>query len=361
MRRILFICMLCLPLLSLAQEKEQEKKVKVGGWAQIQANGDFKEGEMTDMGFRIRRARLVLSGNLNPKFSYRLQGDFCGSPMLLDAWLKWKFSDAIAVQVGQFKFPYTMESNIGPMDLEHSDYGEAVQKLAGYKDICGIGKNGRDIGLMVSGKLVLLDASQETGKKHHLFGYSLGVFNGNGINNTDAGLMKDLVGKIDLYPFPFLPDWCFSASMYKGVYKSDDHGDYVRDRYAVGLRYDNRKLVLRSEYLWGVTSLDAPDENLYCQSTDADGGYAQVGYWFDFKCHDLQQRLMPYLRYDCFSKAKTGAVDDSYASAAYSVGVRYDITSSVHAKAVYSMTDTKNGGVEEAYTHRFLLMLCYGF
>lgn len=361
MKKILFLCFLSLPLLSYTQDKESEKKFKLGGWAQIQADGNFTEGEMTDMGFRIRRARMVVSGDLHPKISYKMQGDFSGSPLLLDAWLKWKLSDAFSVQLGQFKFPFSMESKITPMDLEYTDYGEAIQKLSGYKDICGVGKNGRDIGLMFSGKLLLLNSVKEVDRKHYLIGYSLGVFNGNGINITDANLQKDLVCKVDLYPFPFLPDWIFSASMYKGVFKNDEHGNYLRERYAVGLGYDNRKLVLRFEYLWGITSLDAPDENLYCQPTDANGGYAQLGYWFDFKCYNWQQRLMPYLRYDFFSNDQAGMIDKSYISSVYSLGFRYNMTSSLHSKVAYSLKEKKNKGEGKPYTHSFQLMLCYGF
>lgn len=372
MIRIMFVCILFLPLLSQAQdtifenvketfvkETAWEQRIKIGGWAQIQANGDFAESEMTGIGFRIRRARLVVSGDLHPKISYKMQGDFSVSPLLLDAWLKWKISDAIAVQVGQFKFPFSMESNIGPMELEHVDNGEAIQKLAGYKDICGVGQNGRDIGLMASGNFFLLNKNKDN--KQYLISYSFGVFNGNGINNTDVGPQKDFVGKIDLYPFPFLPDWMFSASMYNGVYKKNNYGSYLRERYAVGLSYDSRKLVLRSEYLWGVTSLDAPDEKLYCQSTDANGGYAQIGYWFDFKCNNWQQHLMPYLRYDFFSNEQVGTTDDSYASKVYSIGFRYNMTSSLHSKVAYSLKDLRNRGKDEPYTHCFLLMLCYGF
>ncbi|MBO4282186.1 MAG: hypothetical protein J5873_03215 [Bacteroidales bacterium] len=365
-RRGLALCMAMVSCAVYAQEnlaKPQTKepaKLKISGWAQVQCQSEWQEGELASQSFRIRRARLVTAGQLHPMLSYKVQADFGNSPALVDAYLNLRFCDAFSLQAGQFKYPLSIESNIGPMDLEYIDYGDVIQKLVGYNDVCGVGKQGRDIGLMATGKLFAVDGRE---KPFHLLHYSLGVFNGNGINGTDANLHKDVVGKLDFHPW--LPTLTISASCYEGVWKQNENGNYKRERFAAGVQYDDKKLVLRSEYLWGHIGQDL--DSIPNSDQLASGWYALAGWWFRWQSGGSEQRLFPYIRYDHFQsgEAAADAQTPHFAldqSDAYSVGVNYHPFPSLQCRVAYTLRQTSKENLSKtADRHQLYGMLCFKF
>ena len=134
--------------LTFAQEKV-DRMPKISGFVQGLYQADFNQDfDLQENTFRARRVRLSVSGNLTKNLTYKIQGDFSRSPMLVDALVKYKFNDAIAIQAGQFKIPFTMETAINPLNLEIFDYGEVISKMVGYKDVCGVGAIDRDLGIM---------------------------------------------------------------------------------------------------------------------------------------------------------------------------------------------------------------------
>ena len=232
----------------------EPSKLKISGWAQVQYQSVWQDGKAVTESFRIRRARLSADGQLHPMLTYKLQADFGNSPALVDAYLKLRFCDAFSLQAGQFKTPFTIESGISPMNLEYIDYGEPIQKLAGYSDICGIGRQGRDIGLMAIGRLFAVDGRE---KPFHLLHYSLGVFNGNGINKMDDDKRKDFVARLMIYPMKELN---LSGYYQRSLGPHDeiapeynDYDWYVYDRYGGGIAYDSNYGWLRAEYMAGHT------------------------------------------------------------------------------------------------------------
>ena len=69
-------------------EGKVDRMPKISGFVQglYQANLDDK-GELKDNTFRMRRVRLSVEGNLFKGLTYKIQGDFSRSPMLVDAFL----------------------------------------------------------------------------------------------------------------------------------------------------------------------------------------------------------------------------------------------------------------------------------
>ena len=172
---------------------------KISGFVQGMYQANLSdEGELVDNTFRMRRVRLSVDGKLSKTVSYKIQGDFTRSPMLVDAFIKYKPCRAFAIQLGQFKTPFSLESPINPVNLEIFDYGENVQQLVGYKDVCGVGALGRDLGLMATGSLFPVEG--EEGYKYSIVDYAIGVFNGNGANNLDNNNRKDVVGRLEVHP-----------------------------------------------------------------------------------------------------------------------------------------------------------------
>lgn len=304
------------------------------------------EGELTSNTFRMRRVRLSAEGTLYKGMTYKIQGDFSRSPMLVDAFVKYKVADAFAIQLGQFKTPFSLESPINPVNLEIFDYGEGIQKLVGYSDVCGVGGLGRDIGLMATGKL--FPVKGEEGIKYHVVDYAIGVFNGNGPTTTDNNNRKDIVGRLEVHPG--LKDLTLSGSYYYGKYTKDDNIDCTRNRWAAGAQYNDGKLVLRGEYIAGETGV-AP--TLIPEDLDhynSNGYYGVVGYNFQAG----EQKIMPVLRYEHFTK------DASITKGGtnwYTVGLNYWPLKSVNCKLDYSLIQKEAGG----NSHRVVAMVSYKF
>ncbi len=332
------------------KEPKDGKMPKISGFVQgmYQANLSDK-GKLIDNTFRMRRVRLSVDGNLSNTVSYKIQGDFSRSPMLVDAYFKYKPCREFAIQVGQFKTPFTLESPINPVNLEIFDYGESVQQLVGYNDICGVGALGRDMGIMATGSFFHIMG--EEGYKYSIVDYAIGVFNGNGpatIDNKgkDNNNRKDIVGRLEVHPG--LKALTLSGSFYYGQYKNaDDQG--VRNRWTAGAQYNDGKLVLRGEYISGKTgyTTDLPEDLGYFNSN---GYYAQAGYYFKAG----EQKIMPVLRYEHFTK-DAGIVDGG--TNWYTAGINYWPLKSVNFKLDYSLVQKESG----TNSHRVVGILSYKF
>lgn len=66
--------------------------------------------------FQVRNARVQVQGNVGPIFSYYINTDFCdrGKVKILDAWGRASIGYGVAVQGGQFRQPFGMDSFRGP-------------------------------------------------------------------------------------------------------------------------------------------------------------------------------------------------------------------------------------------------------
>lgn len=243
--------------------------------------------------FDIRRARLDFKGDLSPVFDYRLQVEFSPNTILLDAFMRAKIKPWLYVQAGEFKIPFTIENPYSPQNMEFIDMTPAITRLCSYQDLSGVRSSGRDIGIMVGGSLFKKDDF------HHLE-YSVGVFNGAGLNLRDNNKSKDVIGKINFFPIKHL---LFSVSGHIGEMVLDETHLYKRrDRWSGGVRYDNKKVVVRSEYIAGNTA-----------GLRSEGGYILAGYTFF-------EKLTPVLRYDLF---REDIRNNETLQAGYAVALNY--------------------------------------
>lgn len=347
-----------------APEKPEKDKPKLGDYIQLSGfvQGMYQanlsdEGELTSNTFRMRRVRLSVSGTLFKGLTYKIQGDFVNSPFLVDAFLKYKPCKEFAIQVGQFKTPFSIESPINPVNLEIFDYGEGIQSLVGYSDVCGVGGLGRDIGIMATGDLFYIKS-----KEYSIVNYSIGVFNGNGPVNfkkNEKGLdnnnRKDIVGRLEVHPG--LKNLTLSGSYYYGKYTKDDNDNCTRNRWAAGAQYNDGKLVIRGEYLSGTTGFmnhilgeDGQVTDIIEIPTKSEGYYALAGYNFKLG-KEGKQTLMPVLRYEHFDKNGLSGTEW------YTVGINYWPLKSLNFKFDYSlmMTGSNIDG------HRVVGILSYKF
>ena len=327
---------------------------KISGFVQGMYLANLNEdGELIDNTLRMRRVRMSVEGNLAKGLTYKIQGDFSRSPMLVDAFVKYKVCNEFAIQVGQFKTPFSIESPINPVNLEIFDYGEVIQKLVGYSDVCGVGSLGRDLGIMATGSLFPVET--QNGEKFGIVDYSIGVFNGNGANQLDNNNRKDVVGRLEVHPG--LKNLTLSGSYYYGKYTKDDNVNCTRDRWAAGVQYNDGNLVIRGEYIGGTTGFMADIVGEDGQVTDiielptkSKGYYAVAGYNFRLG-KEGKQTLMPVLRYEHFDKNGLSGTEW------YTVGINYWPLKSVNFKFDYSLIMTGS----DIDGHRLVGILSYKF
>jgi len=381
--------LLAIPLCINAQDIEQkvdgltekvDRMPKISGFVQGQYQAILNaDGELVSNSFRMRRVRMSIDGALVKGLTYKIQGDFVNSPFLVDAYLKYKVCNEFAIQAGQFKLPFSIESPINPLNLEIFDYGEVIQHLVGYDDVCGVGGLGRDIGIMATGSLFPVEL--QNGQKFGLIDYSIGVFNGNGPVNfkkNEKGLdnnnHKDIVGRLDIHPW--VKALTLSGSCYFGKYYKDEDYNGIRNRWAAGLQYNDGKLVIRGEYLSGTTGYQGFEGEEAPKEFNSMGYYAEAGYNFQFGKEGKEQKLMPVLRYEHFEQ-QSGVwgiqtadhvvyylPNVSAPTSYYTVGINYWPIKSVNFKLDYSLVDgykKVDGYYNKNYSHRVVAILSYKF
>jgi hypothetical protein len=114
-------------------------------------------------GFTLSNMRLRLLGNLDENFNYFFQASFIVSPLLLDAGIGYKFSNAFKIYAGQFKAPFSKEFLTYAANIDFVNRARATALLSPR----------RDIGFMLNGKFA-----------NDIIEYRAGIFNGNGPNNV---------------------------------------------------------------------------------------------------------------------------------------------------------------------------------
>ncbi len=268
-----------------------ERKVRYGrqvtDWVSVPVIGTFytgaykyssQQGKHNGSGFTSRMARLYISGTILKDFGYRVQIEFASEVHLKDAWMEWKRFKEIQVRAGQMKRVFTFENPYSPWDVGVGDYSQMTKKLAGYSDFSGTensySNGGRDFGLQLQGDLLPVGRD-----RHRLFHYQMGVFNGQGINNSDENGKKDWMGTIQVQPVRNLYVGVFG---WKGSFTGNDV-TVERNRWAVGMKYESDRISARAEYAHHTghkTSDYNAETGTWSGTARADGWYATFGYGF---------------------------------------------------------------------------------
>jgi phosphate-selective porin OprO/OprP len=146
-------------------------------------NLDAAAGGIDADEFRVRRFKLFMSGfAFDPRLTWRFQAAFestAANRVLDDAWLNWKFDDAVSAQFGEYKTPYAREELYNDGFIQFPERSIAVDAF----------KPSRDIGLMALGSFC-----------HNLLQYQVGVFGGDGQNTLRTSDHVMPVGRIVFNP-----------------------------------------------------------------------------------------------------------------------------------------------------------------
>ena len=208
MRKTLFrLSMIAFTLLSMqntltAQEKTPlnqvvntlKERISLAGYAQL--GYTYDDAANPDNTFDIKRIIFMAHGKITDRWTCDFMYDFYNGGMLLEVYTDYRILSGLTARIGEFKVPYTIENELSPTTVELINcYSQSVCYLAGVSgsDKCYGMTSGRDIGMMIHGKLF-----------HDLLQYKFAVMNGQGLNTKDKNSQKDVVGNLMVYPNKWL-------------------------------------------------------------------------------------------------------------------------------------------------------------
>lgn len=300
---------------------ETAKKIQLSGYSQVRYQA-FDDKSRND-GFDTRRVRLDFKGTINPRFSYRLQTDFAGSPKILDAYGEIKIANYLTLTIGQFRVPFSLENLSAMNKFEVIDFSQAVDALcARGKDVIG-NHGGRDVGIQAGGTLIKNQAGP-------VLEYRIGVFNGSGMNLADtANDAKDVVGRVILTPFKGLS---FGFSYYNGWGKAIKPApEFVglsqeRSRFGFDASYTLNNLSVKAEYLQGRDG-----------HVNRAGGYVMARYYI------IPKKLQAVVKYDTYDP-NTDKEDNN--SNYYSGGLNYNFNGWSRLQAFYTVREEEGTKID---------------
>jgi len=210
--------------------------------------GRFTDSRDTPDQFEVRRARLLLNGDLGSRISYAVQGDALKLPGLLDADVEFKVARALKFTAGQFKLPFSL-SSLTSDNLEATiERAKVVNSLAPGRDT---GVQARDSGVQLSG----------TFGSSHAIDYWAGVFSGELLINSPRLQYHAVSARAVAHVSRGLQ---IAGDMYRS-FSAPAHEDKTRQ--SAEVRYARGPLTVQAEYLWGRDG-----------TTQRRGGYG-LGVW----------------------------------------------------------------------------------
>ena len=308
MKKLMTLALMAIVLTAHAQEKttievpQWVKNVKFSGYGMLQYQGSdpYKVAKDDDGNpileknssntFKLRLARFILDGKIGD-FDWRaqIQGTNATGPgqptvQLVDLYAEWRRFPEFKIRAGQFKRCFTFENPTHPITQGWRGYADVVNKLSAFGDRTGErSSGGRDIGIQFAGDLF----PNANGRR--LFHYQLGIYNGEGVNESDKDNRKDIIGGIWVMPIKGLRIGAFGWTGSRGnmVYDYEVLPDGTKkaltcsmskNRYALSAEYSTGEYMFRTEYIhsqgWGAASPGNNERIIdYTKGDKADGWY----------------------------------------------------------------------------------------
>lgn len=311
---------------STTQTVEKVRNFFNSPYLQFGGNGQlmyrYSDVDQIHNDFKAKNLFLSVNGKLNDAFRYGFLVEFV-NPSVQEFWGEWTASKMFNLKVGQFKSPFTMESQLVPATLETASYSRTISNLVGYAgedDVLKKQNNknnfGRDAGMMVSGELISL-------ANHNLIQYSAGVFQGTGVTTGETNNGKDFVGMLLLQP---VKGFRIGGGAYLGQATYTKVGetvvsDHVRDRWYLSADYKSDRFYARSEWIHGN-----------------DGGIDKEGVYGLGMFYLIPKKLNVLAKVDYYNKNK----DVNSEVIDYTAGVNYYFYPMCRVQLNYTYSDYSN-------------------
>lgn len=246
-------------------------KLRLFGYAQSTYYYNRK-ADVAKNAFDIQRFILMADAQLTRNLSFFLMYDAVKSE-LHEYYAQYEVAPYLKLRVGQYKQPFTLENILPPTYLSTINFDPSVLYLTGIATDPLIGNHvARDAGLMFTGDFL-------NNGERYIFNYSIGVFNGPGMNQKENNNQKDVAGMLQYKPTKnILLEGSFLAgtghAMAPSPYGLFPAGNnYSRHRWNVGVEAKLSPLYVRAEYIQG-----------YDGGVHSRGGYVNMLYTLFKKC-----------------------------------------------------------------------------
>ena len=155
------------------------------GVLQVDSRTFFGDDIAGNDGFLLRRARPIFQGTVFRDFDFMFVPDFggSGSPQIFDAYINYKYSQALQLQAGKFKTPFGLEQLQSDKDVLFNERSLVTDLVPN-----------RDLGIMLQGNLW-------DGTLNYAAAILNGVADGRNSSNVDIEDDKAFAGRIFAHPF----------------------------------------------------------------------------------------------------------------------------------------------------------------
>jgi phosphate-selective porin len=355
-------------------------------WSDRSVGDDRSIGN--DKNFLIRRARLVIFGDVGERLSYYIQPDFASSAGTTGniAQLRDAYGDVYItkdrvhrVRVGQSKVPYGFENLQSSQNRLALDRNDALNSAV---------RDERDLGAFYyytpEDTQKLFKEIQAAGLKHSGdYGqFALGAYNGQGANRGDQNDNYHIVSRFT-YPWKNESGQIYEVGIqgYRGQYVSSvgrynylggntaasssaainsttgltagataqpliaggDRNGIKDERVGISFMMYPQPFGLQAEWNWGKTpGLDLEANQIKEKSLN--GGYVQAMYKIDnFKLLDTNGTLIPFVKwqyFDGYNKAETNSPENHVND--WEIGAEWQIAPEVELVAYYHRMKRNN-------------------
>ncbi|MES2626908.1 MAG: porin [Pseudomonadota bacterium] len=326
--------------------------------------GDENSLGDADKNYLIRRARVVLQGDIGERLSIYLQSDFASTSGTTNHLLQMRdaygdfYLDKDRVhrfRVGQSKVPFGFENMQSSSNRLALDRADALNSAV---------RDERDLGVFYyytpTNVQTLFAEINSAGLKHTgnygMFG--LGLYNGQGANRGDRNDNQHVVARVS-YPWKFSDGQYFEAGIqaYSGKYaptvgayrttsntsltpiiSADHEFGFDDERIGISATWYPQPFGIQAEWNWGRS----PQLNFATNTIteeDLEGGYIQAMYMTT----NSLGTFIPFVKwqyYDGANKAETNAPANDVND--IELGVEWQIAREVELSAVYHMMDRTN-------------------
>jgi len=309
-----------------------------------------------DQSFLIRRARIILSGDLTEHLAVYVQPDFAVSPpgssqthfvQLRDAYADIAFDarKEFRIRVGQSKIPYGFEN------LQSSQNRLAVDRNDAFNSCC---KDERDIGAFLYWapahiRALFKDINDRGLKGSGDYGaLAFGIYNGQGANRLEANDQFHLVARFS-WPWQFvngqiveagaqLLSGRFMPSVDAGIALNAPDSGFQDARFGISALLYPQPFGLQAEWNWGRGPALSADQTQISVAA-LNGGYVQAMY----RVESPLGVLTPFVRWQYFDGAmkfernapRTSVTDTEF-------GVEWQIRPEIELTTMYVLADRTN-------------------
>lgn len=303
-------------------------------------------------GFLIRRARLVLSGDISERVYLYIQPDLASSPsnsslhyaQLRDAYFDVALTKKkeYRLRVGQSKIPFGFENMQSSQNRLTQDRADGLNSAL---------PNERDLGLIfywapahIRERFSELASRRLKGSGDYGV-FALGVYNGQTVNRAEANNNQHLVTRVS-YPIALKNGQIIEPSLqaYTGTYtvtadqlssNAIKGGDFKDRRVAASLVVYPQPFGFQAEYNLGEGPEFDPATSTI-KTKPLEGGYAQAMYFFKV----AGQAFIPFVKAQYYNGGKKSETDARHSKVYETeLGVEWQPMSAFELAAQYTISD----------------------